>query len=347
MLNKKEILNILESYNINSNKYGPTIFENDNNIGICLEIKDSLFGFLTRYFTFNTKTDFEDFLKKYSWHKNNKNKYSITLKLNNYETKTPELEYLYQGKSLTLNEMFNIENIKIETKEIPTNDIKKDFYLKSIDELTNYLIEIKNKKEQTKSTKNKLKIAENDLKFELIKSLAVYYGQNKNFEKKAVSLDNILPNNDIALLKNNLTNIATKSLEEIKNYLNTLVTLTKEEELDDKNLINIYSNNVYRYNIEILNKQIAFVKNKIASEKNFNAKGSKIHNIDAELKSFLKTNIAPTKIETFIAESKKNINSKYERLTDIKDAYSTISGNKLAATNITINNNVYNKNNVI
>jgi len=66
-----------------------------------------------------------------------------------------------------------------------------------------------------------------------------------------------------------------------------------------------------------------------------------------ELKSFLKTNIAPTKIETFIAESKKNINSKYERLTDIKDAYSTISGNKLAATNITINNNVYNKNNVI
>ena len=102
MLNKKEILNILESYNINSNKYGPTIFENDNSIGICLEIKDSLFGFLTRYFTFNTKTDFEDFLKKYSWHKNNKNKYSITLKLNNYETKTPELEYLYQGKSLTL-----------------------------------------------------------------------------------------------------------------------------------------------------------------------------------------------------------------------------------------------------
>lgn len=347
MFNLDTILKTLNSYNISSHKYGPTIYQNGDKIGVAIDIKDSVFGFLSRAFTFKDNSSLEEFLKKYTWYKNNYKELNIDLSLDAYDTKEPNIKYTYNNKELTLEEMLNFKNLINEKNTKLINDEQKNIYLTNIRELTNYLIELKNKKEQTKATKNKLKIAENDLKFELIKSLAVYYGQNKNFEKKAVSLDNILPNNDIALLKNNLTNIATKSLEEIKNYLNTLVTLTKEEELDDKNLINIYSNNVYRYNIEILNKQIAFVKNKIASEKNFNAKGSKIHNIDAELKSFLKTNIAPTKIETFIAESKKNINSKYERLTDIKDAYSTISGNKLAATNITINNNVYNKNNVI
>lgn len=311
MLNKKEILNILESYNINSNKYGPTIFENDNNIGICLEIKDSLFGFLTRYFTFNTKTDFEDFLKKYSWHKNNKNKYSITLKLNNYETKTPELEYLYQGKSLTLNEMFNIENIKIETKEIPTNDIKKDFYLKSIDELTNYLIDLKKDKINNIKEKNSLKTEENDLKHNLIEYLSTYYGKKESITKKAITLEIITNNSDISSLKENKNNLKNKNLDEIKDYLELLINLIKEEELNEKNLINIYSNKVYKYNISILKKQIEFVKNKIAAEKNFNVKGSNVHNIDAELKSFLNHAEKPESVLEFLNNIKLDINNKF------------------------------------
>lgn len=338
MFNLDTILKTLNSYNISSHKYGPTIYQNNNKIGICIDIKDSVFGYLSRAFTFNDNNSLEAFLKKYTWYKNNHQEFNINLGLDTYTIPEPNIKYTYNNKELSLEEMLNFKNVMNEKEEKLINDENKNIYLINIRELTHYLIDLKRKKEQTKTEKNSLKMTENDLKYELLQSLAIYYGQNKNFEKKAVSLENLLPNNDIALLETNLANINTKSLEEIKSYLSSLVNITKEEELDEKNLINVYSNSIYKYNIEILKKQIAFVKSKIETEKKFNAKGSKIHNIDAELKSFLNTSIAPTKIDVFISENKKIINNKYNSLTDIKDAYSIISGNKLATT--TSNNNL-------
>ena len=63
MITKEEIKKILSSYNLETNQYGPTIYENNNELGITLDIKDSLFSFLTRKFIFNTPTELEDFLK--------------------------------------------------------------------------------------------------------------------------------------------------------------------------------------------------------------------------------------------------------------------------------------------
>ena len=68
-------------------------------------------------------------------------------------------------------------------------------------------------------------------------------------------------------------------------------------------------------------KNIDFVKSKINAEKNFNVKGSKIHNIDAELKSFLKTNVAPTKIEIFLIDNQNKIMEKFQKITDIKNIH--------------------------
>ena len=82
MLDKKELLKILSTYNITSNKYGPTIYENNTKIGLCLDIKESTFGYLTRIFTFDDQKKLEEFLNKYSWYKKNKNKYNITLNFN-------------------------------------------------------------------------------------------------------------------------------------------------------------------------------------------------------------------------------------------------------------------------
>ena len=56
MLTRNECLQVLKTYNINSQKYEPTIYENNKEIGICMDIKDSLFGYLTRIFIFNEKT---------------------------------------------------------------------------------------------------------------------------------------------------------------------------------------------------------------------------------------------------------------------------------------------------
>ena len=150
--------------------------------------------------------------------------------------------------------------------------------------------------------------------------------------KKEITLDSISivdPN----LLLENEKNIKDKSINEVKGYLISLINIIKNEEIDEKNFVNIYSNNVYEYNIEILKKQIEFVKSKIKAEQNFNLKGSKIHNIDEELKSFLKVNIAPVKIEIFLADNKNRIEEKYQNITDIKEAANIITGKTISFNN--------------
>ena len=121
MLAKNECLQILKSYNINSKKFEPTIYEGKNEIGICIDIKDSLFGYLTRIFTFNNKEELNNFLTSFFWYKNNHQKYNITLTLDNYGTKKPNIIYKYKDQSLTLDNMINIENFlkeeELEKKE--------------------------------------------------------------------------------------------------------------------------------------------------------------------------------------------------------------------------------------
>ncbi len=328
MLAIKDALQVLKSYNINSQKYEPTIYQNENHTGICMDIKDSLFGYLTRTFIFDEKTALNNFLASFFWYKKNSQKYQIKLSLDNYQTPTPNIIYLYQNKPLTLENMLNIENFLLEGKKELENITEKDFYLKSIHELTDYLIHFKQTKENIKLEKNSLKTAENDLKFELLTELTIYYGRQKPLNKKAITLDNPTPIDNTLLLENE-KNIADKSLEEIKEYLQALINIIKAEELDEKNLVNIYSNSVYKYNIEILKKQIDFVKSKINAEKNFNLKGSKLHNIDEELKSFLKTNVAPTKIEVFLSENKAKIEEKFNKITDLKMAVPLITGKEI------------------
>lgn len=327
MLTINETLEVLQTYNIHSHKYEPTVYQNKNQIGICLDIKDSLFGYLTRAFTFNTKEELNDFLKGFFWYKNNHQKYDIKLTLDSYDTYNPKLIYKYQNSLITLQEMLNINNFLEKEKEENIEEEKKAIYLINIEILTNYLIDLKKLKENIKEEKNTLKTTENDLKFELLIALSTYYGREKKFLKNEITLDPI-SNVEENLLLENKKNIQDKPLKDIENYLITLINIIKNEEIDEQNLINIYSNNVYKYNIEILKKQIEFVKSKIKSEKNFNLKGSKIHNIDEELKSFLKTNIAPVQINTFLIDNKSKIEEKYQKITDIKDAASIITEKK-------------------
>lgn len=325
MLNIKDILKVLHSYNINSTNFGPSIYQNGDKTGVSLEVQDSTFGFLTRYFTFNTLNELEDFFKCLFWYKKNKNKYNINLSLDNYEIPNPKIIYTYNDKTLAYEDMINLEKtIEISEKETE-EDIEKNSLIINIEGLTNYLINLKEKKSNIKKEKNDLKIKENELKYELLDALNTYYGKTKNITKRPVNLDVIESSNN-ELLQENLKNIKQKEIIEINDYLNELINITKSEELDDKYIINIYSNEVYKYNIDILNKQIDFVKRKIESEKNFNLKGSKIHNIDAELKSFLKTGTPPINIKSFVNNIKNKIEEKYNKINDNKSSYTIISG---------------------
>lgn len=333
MLAKNEALQILKTYNIKSESYGPTIYQENDNVGICLDIKDSLFGYLTRAFIFPDASSLDNFLKGYLWYKNNHQKYNITLSLESYETKIANIKYMYNNNSLSIDDMLNMDTyLKKEQENLDDSNLF-EIYLSNIEKLTEYLINFKKSKQTIIAEKNALKTKENDLKFELLKELTIYYDRNKNINKKIITLDFMNPPSDNSLLYNNINNLKiNKSIDEAKNYLSSLINVIKEEELDEKNLVNIYSISVYKYNIEILNKQISFVKNKIASEKNFNIKGSKIHNIDEELKSFLKTNLAPVKVEHFIIENQNKTIDKFQGITNLENAYQIISGNKLTYT---------------
>jgi len=325
VLDINKTLKILQTYNINSTKYEPTIYKNENNLGICLEIKDNIFGFLTRAFIFNTESELEDFLNKYFWYKNNKNKYNIEISLDTYTSPTPNIIYKYNDEILEHKEMINIESILEDENEEQKNIHLKNIYIINIKNLINYLNSLKKQKVNNKIEKNKLKTEENDLKHELIELLSLYYGKNKQIEKKQITLENIKNDND----KEDNIDFENKTLEEVEVYLKELIEEIKQEELDEKNLVTMYSNIVYKFNIEILKKQIDFVKNKIESEKNFNVKGTKLHNIDAELKSFLKTNLAPIKIDVFLLDNKEAIDKKFKQIEDLKYAYQIISGNTI------------------
>ncbi len=327
MLSIKDILKVLQSYNINSTNLGPSIYHKGNEIGISLDIKDSNFGFLTRYFTFKKTSELDDLLKKLLWYQKNHQKWHITQTLNDYEIPNPKIIYKYEDKELTYEEMINLEQNIIKEEKENFEDTEKESLLLNIEGLTNYLINLKNNKINIRQEKNNLKIAENELKYTLLEALNTYYGNTKPITKRPVSLDIITNNINNDELQNNLKQIKEKSLIEINDYLTNLIKTIKEEELDEKYIINIYSNSVYKYNINILNKQIDFVKNKIEAEKNFNLKGSKIHNIDAELKSFLNTNNAPINIKEFLNENLNKINAKYNKINDHKNSYKIISGN--------------------
>ncbi len=328
MLAKKEILQILKSYNIYSQKYEPTIYENENTVGIALDLKDSLFGYLTRIFIFQTKTELDQFLKAFIWYKSNQKKYNIKLTLDDYTKKDPHIIYKYKDQVLKLEDMLNIDDYIKENNLAQKKEVEKKIYIENIKELTNYLIKKKQEKEDIKQTKNKLKQEENDLKFALLNELTIYYGRKKNISKKQISIDAPNQLNPNSLLEK-LKTLENKTNDELKLELSTLINQIKQEELDEKNLVNIYSNQIYQYNISILNKQIDFVKSKINAEKNFNLKGSKLHNIDEELRSFLKPDIVPKKIDEFIKENREIIEKKF-KIDNLKEASKIITGKNIS-----------------
>lgn len=328
MLNIKEIVKVLQSYNMNIRTYGPSIYAFGDETGICLEVKDTTFGFLLRYFTFKTKDELENFLKKYTWYKKNHKKYNINLSLDKYDIPNPNIKYTYNSEELEFDDMINFENNIVNKTQNEAEENEKMSYLINIENITNYFLKLEQQYSQIREEKNKLKIEENELKYTLLENLTTYYDKEKNITKKPVNLDIIIQNNDNTLL-NTLDEIRVKPLEDIKNYLKELINKTKSLELDNKHIIDEYSCLVYKYNIDILKKQIDFVKRKIETEKNFNIKGSKNHNIDEELKSFLKASKAPDNIKVYQERIKNEINQKYNNIEDIRNAYTLVSGKEI------------------
>ena len=171
MLVVKDILKVLKSYNIDSTNFGPSIYKSNSDIGLSLEIKDDTFGFLTRYFIFQTKKELEEFLKSFFWYKKNKDKWKISLSLDNYEIPNPKIKYTYNDTELNYNDMINLETNIANAEKENNEDIERNSLMINIEGLTNYLINLKENKYKIRKEKNDLKIKENELKYELLEAL--------------------------------------------------------------------------------------------------------------------------------------------------------------------------------
>ncbi len=330
MIDELTMNNILKTFDINSSIYGPSIYSNKDKFGLAMDIKDSVYGYLTRIILLDTIEDTQEFLNKYNLALNIN---EVKISLDNYENKEVKVLFTYNDVELTLNDLQNFEDFKKKQEENKYHDLK-EVYLANITYLTKYLNDLNNLIYDTLLNKQKLKRQENDLKFALIEYLAVYYDKRGKYPKKEIISEDIKNNFDNDFYLNKIKELENKDIEEIKKYLEELIKIIKDTELNEKYLISLYSNIIYKYNIEILKKQIDFVKRKIKSEKNFSVKGSKLHNIDEELKSFLTGQEKPLEMNKFIELNRKEINDKYARILDVKDAYKIITHNDLILPDI-------------
>ena len=95
-------LKLISKYGISLHKFGPYLSYIDEKIGICLELKDNKYGFLMRNYTFDNINEFEKFIKRYSYYKNEM-KGDTTVILNDYISLSPEIIYGFEKKELLQN----------------------------------------------------------------------------------------------------------------------------------------------------------------------------------------------------------------------------------------------------
>lgn len=171
----KNALSLTSKYGISLHKFGPFLSLVDQKIGICLDIKDDKYGFLTRNYNFETIKEFEMFIKKYSYYKN-VIKGNTKISLNDYKTESPIIKYGFDEKDLV-----EQQNIQIEVEAI--KKAGKNLYV--------YLENMYNSRIEQVRIRKDMNIQMINNLFEYKKNLHKFYQKEYN-EKIANDEDNSL-----------------------------------------------------------------------------------------------------------------------------------------------------------
>lgn len=289
-------------YGISLYDFGPYLSLTNNKIGICLNIKDDKYDYLTRNFCFDDLTDFEKFIKKYAYYKHVL-KSNSRLLLDNYKCVSPNISYEFEKEEL----------LKKENDQKELNLIKD----KSI-ELVNYLEKLYEERVDKLILRDKLRMNMENLLLEYKKNLHLFYGKEYTEE-----LNNILDNTI-----NNYQKEAKRNIESLKKYLNELVLQTdlkegidkldkiigflKSLECDENYFSLLYNMSLYEGKISVIEK----MNEKIILELN---KESRIHPklLKTELEKIKNSWISDKAKEEFIRENLQVIEKKYQALSKV------------------------------
>lgn len=108
MLDYNVALDLLQKYGFSSTEH-PYLFWDEPNVGLCILVDDENYGKLERRKIFKDIYQYEEFLKKLAWMRDNASKYNVKMVLDSYETKEPKILFLRDNRPMLIGEMFNIE----------------------------------------------------------------------------------------------------------------------------------------------------------------------------------------------------------------------------------------------
>lgn len=299
----EQAINLTSKYGISLNKFGPYVSFIDEKIGICLDLKDDKFDYLKRNFSFNNLEDFEMFLKKYCYYKNNlKGNTSITL--DDYEKPSPNIIYGFDQKEKAIE-----KNKEVELKYI--KDSLKDLYGYLENVYTNRTKEMLQRKEAYEQMELKL--------YKYKKSLHTFY--NKEYEEESKPCDNVLEDNEKKYLSNldssrkEIESLQlTDNLDDIKARLKKFIDVLKNYELDREYFDNVFEISLFKNKCDLLDEMNNCVLSSLDSEIKISPKELK-----EKLELIKSSNEFKDDKEKFIDDNFALINEKYLGLTNVSE----------------------------
>lgn len=299
----KNAFNLTSKYGISLNKFGPFLSFVDKKIGLCLDIKDSKYGFLTRNYCFNTINEFEEFIKKYSYYKNTL-KGNTNLSLDNYFDVSPKLKYGFDEKILVdqENEQKIVQAIKMAADNLY-------MYLNNLYKSRIEQIELR--------TEAHINMINNLMQYK--ESLHKFY--KKTYQEDVENNDESLYNyrnktkGNLKTFKNNINKLKKiQDIESLKNEIKLLVEEVKRYELDHEYYSLVYDLYLFKNKAYLLEQMNNHILNVLESEKNVTPQELK-----TELEAIKEQIVFSNNKESFIKDQLTNIEEKYSGIADLKE----------------------------
>lgn len=266
MISKEQILNILKNYGYYSLNRAPFLYQDKDNIGIYFVWPHKHFGNLERIIFFTSLEEVEEEVYKYWWFMNNKDKYSITVVFDDYEIKSPKVSYVYKNSCLTKEDMRSFETESTMIKE-PSDTLKKRQLLRTATILILVLKEKVRMQNETHLKVEEMTETLRKLKIEYQNRLSLFkVGTKDELNSLELLSDNQNEGEKIlAKLNNELTCLET--VEDIRNFINTLFQYLTNVESNVSAIQNIYLLNRYPFEIDDLRKKIGILDDALNEKK--------------------------------------------------------------------------------
>ena len=248
-----------KKYGFTFNGIGPSLSFLDDKVGICINLLDEDFGYLTRNYTFDNEKDYEEFLKKYSYYIHNKDELNLTLKLKDYKSANPDIIYSFEKEEEIK------KTIEYENMQLLLEDIKK--YIKSfVDEISTIKNDMAEKVLIEQDYYNKFNYYN--------KIMYKAYDSDYDESAKEATKDDLLKISKQIKdfdLKNNRKlskfNLKTSKLEDLNKLYKEIFEESKSIILSEDNVKVLYDKIKFQSNIFTLDQMIDyFMKNPVADD---------------------------------------------------------------------------------